>query len=92
MEEREKVDIWDGVPPPGERAAGDRRIFILQIVAVILAEWALWATYRYVTAPIIGSANSDLGFIFHIFAAPIIGLSPILVYWRFIRKEKGWPW
>jgi membrane protease YdiL (CAAX protease family) len=92
MEEIGEGDVWGGVPPPGERSTGDRRLFILGIVAVILAEWALWATYRYITAPLIGAANSDLGFIFHIFAAPIIGLTPILVYWRFVRKEKGWPW
>jgi len=92
MEGKEKADIWNGVPPPGERHIGDARIFVIGLIAVVLAEWVLWASYRYLTAPLIGAANSDLGFIFHIFAAPVIGLTPILVYWKFIRKEKGWPW
>ncbi|MFW3146728.1 MAG: lysostaphin resistance A-like protein [Thermoplasmatota archaeon] len=84
---------WGGVPPAGERRIDDRGKFILGLLLVILIEWAVWLVYRYLLYTyIVQDTFSDIGFIFHIFAAPIIGLSPILIYWRFIRKEKGLPW
>ncbi len=89
MEDR---DIWNGVPPVGSRPIRNKWTHLMILLSVILVEWLLWATYRYLSLPIIESAFSRIGFIFHIFAAPIIGLGPILIYWKFIAKEKGLPW
>ena len=85
-------DIWNGVPPAGTRPIRNKWTHLTILLCVILGEWVLWATYRYLSLPIIESAFSKLGFMFHIIAAPIIGLGPILIYWKFIAKEKGVPW
>ncbi len=85
-------DIWGGIPPVGKGKITNKWSFLLILLTVILFEWVLWATYRYLSLPIIESAFTRLGFFFHIFAAPIIGLTPILIYWKFVAHEKGPPW
>ncbi len=85
-------NIWGGIPPVGKGKISNKWSFLFILLAVILFEWALWATYRYLTLPIIESAFTRLGFLFHILAAPIIGLTPILLYWKFVAREEGLPW
>ena len=85
-------EAWGGSPPKGERPPGDRRTFILGLMAVILIEWLLWLLYRYISYPFIKGVSTYEGYFFHLIFAPLLGLSPLIVYWRLIRKERGTPW
>lgn len=85
-------DVWNGVPPVGSTPISNRWKHLFMLLAVILIEWILWALYRYISLPFIETAFSKLGFLFHIVAAPTIGLLPIVIYWKFVAKEKGLPW
>lgn len=87
-----KGSRWGGVPPAGNKPIVNRWSFLVGLIGVILVEWILWAVYRYLSLPIIENAFTRLGFLFHILAAPLIGLIPIVVYWKYIMKEKGLPW
>ncbi|MBN1540378.1 MAG: CPBP family intramembrane metalloprotease [Candidatus Thermoplasmatota archaeon] len=78
---------WHGVPPAGRRPAPGRTRYIIEIVCVLIVEFIIWGIYRYFTAPIYGEGFNIPFFIGHIIAAPTIHLGPILLYWKFIRKE-----
>ncbi|MBN1389982.1 MAG: CPBP family intramembrane metalloprotease [Candidatus Thermoplasmatota archaeon] len=80
-------DKWHGVPPVGRRPAPGRVRYILEIAGVLVLEFILWGFYRFSTAPIYGEGFNIPFFIGHMIAAPTISLGPILLYWKFIRKE-----
>lgn len=82
---------WFGFPPKGERPVPQKWRYILEILMVILVEFVLWAIYRVVSAPFISPFGSLPFYIAHIIFAPLIHLGPIIVYWKFIRKETGHP-
>lgn len=82
---------WYGVPPKGERPIPGKWRYILEILGVILIEFVLWGLYRYYSAPYIWPYGSVKFYIAHIIAAPTISLTPILLYWKYVRKEKGLP-
>lgn len=87
-EETYHEDKWHGVPPAGERATPSRTRYLLEISGVLIVEFIIWGIYRYFTAPIYGPGFNMPFFIGHIIAAPTIHLGPILLYWKYIRKEK----
>lgn len=82
---------WYGVPPKGDRPLPSRWRYIGEVLAVILVEFTIWGIYRYYSAPYISPFGSMKFYLAHIVAAPTLALTPILIYWRFIRKEKGVP-
>jgi membrane protease YdiL (CAAX protease family) len=94
---------WFGVPPPGEQplpdrvSIGGRTIFagkysyVFMVVGIIILEIGIWAVYRYTTAPILAGFGTELFYLVHIIAAPTIHIIPILLFWRFFRKERGLP-
>ena len=84
-------DKWFGVPPKGERQLPGKWRYISEILAIILIEFVLWGIYRVVSAPYISPFGSMKFYIAHFIAAPTIHLIPIILYWKFYRKEKGHP-
>jgi membrane protease YdiL (CAAX protease family) len=94
---------WFGVPPPGEQplpdrvSIGRRTIFsgkysyVFMVVGIIILEIGIWAVYRYTTAPILAGFGTELFYLVHIIAAPTIHIIPILLFWKFYRKERGLP-
>ena len=82
---------WYGVPPKGQRPTPSKWRYVAEILCVILFEFVVWGIYRSVSAPFISPFGSMKFYIAHIIAAPIIHLIPIMLYWRFIRKERGHP-
>ncbi len=97
-------DKWYGVPPKGERPLPEKWrfpwgiypppgkwIYLLEILMVIGIEFGLWSIYRWLSAPYISPFGSLKFYIAHIIAAPTIHLVPILLYWKFILKERGHP-
>lgn len=93
MEDAENVrdDKWYGVPAKGQRAVPGKGRYILEILGVIVLEFVLWGIYRVVSAPYIRPFGSLKFYLVHIIAAPTIHLIPIVLYWRYVRKEKGHP-
>ncbi|MCK5773694.1 MAG: CPBP family intramembrane metalloprotease [Thermoplasmata archaeon] len=81
---------WYGVPPAGERKVPSRTRYILEITAVLAVEFLLWGIYRAVTADFYAGFGTYWFYIGHIIAAPTIHLGPILIYWKFFRKERLW--
>lgn len=79
---------WHGVPPAGERPIKKPLLFILGITLVIVAEIFIWAIYRQLTADFYGQFGTYWFYVGHIIAAPLIHLGPIVLYWKFIRKER----
>lgn len=79
---------WHGVPPAGGRPAPSRWRYILEITGVLIVEFILWAIYRAATADFYGHFGTLWFYVGHIIAAPTIHLGPILLYWKFIRKER----
>ena len=81
---------WYGVPPAGERKVPSRTRYILEITAVLAVEFLLWGIYRALTADFYAGFGTYWFYIGHIIAAPTIHLGPILIYWKFFRKERLW--
>ncbi|MCU0799534.1 MAG: CPBP family intramembrane metalloprotease [Candidatus Thermoplasmatota archaeon] len=79
---------WHGVPPAGRRPLPKKWVYLLQITAVLIVEFIIWAIYRNLTADFYGKFGTYWFYIGHIFAAPLIHLGPILVFWVLIRKEQ----
>ncbi len=88
---RELDNKWFGVPPKGERPIPGKWRYVGEIFAVIMLEFALWAAYRYFSAPLLGSFGTFQFYAVHIVAAPTIHLLPIIAYWKYVRKEPGVP-
>ena len=84
-------DKWFGVPPKGERPTPGKWQYISEILAIILIEFVLWGIYRMVSAPYISPFGSLKFYIAHFIAAPTIHLVPIVLYWKYYRREKGHP-
>ncbi len=94
---------WFGVPPPGEQPLPDkfriggvtlftgRLSYVAMVIAIIILEIAIWAVYRYTTAPLFAGFGTELFYLVHIIAAPTIHIVPILLFWKFYRKERGLP-
>lgn len=82
---------WYGVPPKGEQPLPENRRYVLWILGVIVLEICIWGVYRYFTAPLFVRFGTLQFYIFHIIFAPTIHLIPILIFWRFVRKERGVP-
>ncbi|MCD6382917.1 MAG: CPBP family intramembrane metalloprotease [Thermoplasmata archaeon] len=82
---------WYGVPPAGEKPTPPKWRYVGEILAVIFIEFFLWGLYRYYTAPIYGHFGTWKFYVGHIIAAPTIALGPILIYWRYYRRERGLP-
>jgi membrane protease YdiL (CAAX protease family) len=87
----EEDNKWYGVPPKGEQPLPEKQKYALMILGVIVIEICIWAVYRYTTAPIFESFGTLQFYLFHIIFAPTIHLIPILIFWRFYRREKGHP-
>lgn len=94
---------WFGVPPVGKRSLPDKLIpgtnislgpgwnYTVHLVVLIIVEILLWAVYRGITGPIFSGFGTILFYLMHIIFAPTIHLGPIIIYWKFIRKEPGIP-
>jgi membrane protease YdiL (CAAX protease family) len=82
---------WYGVPPPGERLLPGKWEYVLMVVGIIALEILIWAVYRYFSAPLFAGFGTELFYLVHIIAAPTIHIIPILLFWWFIRKERGLP-
>lgn len=92
--EADIVDVnkkWYGVPPKGEQPLPLKYDYVLLIWIVIVIEILIWAVYRYTTAPYFESFGTMMFYTVHIIAAPTIHLIPIIIFWRYFRKEKGMP-
>jgi len=79
---------WHFIPPAGSTPIKRGWLFLLGILIILFIEFSIWGIYRKFTAPIYGPGFNLPFFIGHIIAAPLIHLVPILLYWRFIRKER----
>lgn len=82
-------DKWYGVPPVGDNPTTAKGNYVLQLLGVFLVELVLWTIYRFISAPYIFPAFSLKFYLAHIIAAPVIHLTPILLWWWYVRKEKG---
>ncbi len=89
--DRTRDDKWYGVPPKGERPLPGKWRYVAEIFCVILFEFVLWGIYRYFSAPYISPFGTLKFYTAHVIAAPIIHLIPIVLYWRYFRKERGHP-
>jgi len=79
---------WYGVPAKGDVPAKSKWGYTFQIIAIIALEILIWAVYRYTTAPWFESFGTEQFYLAHIIAAPTIHLLPIVLYWKFFRKER----
>jgi membrane protease YdiL (CAAX protease family) len=91
MKELKKDPRWGGLPPVGENPIPKPSQFVLELILLMILEIGIWGVYRYITAPILGTAFSYRFFFFHIIMAPLIHLTPIFLYWRFRLGERGLP-
>ncbi len=100
VKELETADVGDtaviddkfyGVPPKGEQPLPGRYKYVLLLLLVIAVQICIWAVYRKFSAPYISPFGSYKFYFAHIIAAPTIQLIPILIFWRYLRKEKGLP-
>ncbi len=89
--EHETDDKWYGVPAKGEQTLPEKWKYALMVMGIIILEIGIWAIYRYSTAELFESFGTHQFYLFHIIAAPTIHLLPILLFWKFIRKERGHP-
>lgn len=87
----EEDNKWYGVPPKGEQPLPRKQKYVLMILLIIGLEICIWAVYRKFSAPYISPFGSYKFYFAHIIAAPTIHLIPILIFWRYIRKERGHP-
>ena len=64
-------------------------------IAELLGLWVLilvcWTVYRQVSLPYIEPSGSMKFYLAQVIFQPIISLSPIFLYWKFIRKETATP-
>jgi membrane protease YdiL (CAAX protease family) len=83
---------WFGVPPKGEIPVYNKWKYVIMLILVIIVEIGIWAGYRYITGVVLELQFGDhLFYALHIVAAPTIHLLPIILFWRFVRKERGLP-
>jgi len=82
---------WYGVPAKGEEPLPEKWKYVYMIFGVIVIEICIWAVYRWSTAEFFESFGTHQFYLLHIIAAPTIHLLPILLFWWFIRKERGLP-
>jgi membrane protease YdiL (CAAX protease family) len=83
---------WYGVPPKGERPFYNKWKYVFMLIGIIIIEIGIWAVYRYFTGVVLELQFGDHLFYFlHIIAAPTIHLLPIILFWWYVRKEKGLP-
>jgi membrane protease YdiL (CAAX protease family) len=82
---------WFGVPPVGERPLPPKWIYVLMVFGIMALEIAIWGVYRYFSAPLFVGFGTELFYLVHIIAAPTIHIVPILLFWRYFRKESGLP-
>jgi membrane protease YdiL (CAAX protease family) len=92
-ESPENIDKkWYGVPPKGWQPLPGKSKYILIILGIIILEIGIWAIYRLITGPILGLQFGDpLFYYLHIIAAPTIHLLPIILIWKYYRKEPSHP-
>ena len=64
-------------------------------IAELLGLWVLilvcWTVYRQVSLPYIEPSGSIKFYLAQVIFQPIISLSPIFLYWKFVRKETATP-
>ena len=64
-------------------------------IAELLGLWVLilvcWTVYRQVSLPYIEPSGSMKFYLAQVIFQPIISLSPIFLYWKFVRKETATP-
>jgi membrane protease YdiL (CAAX protease family) len=83
---------WYGVPPKGERPIYNKWKYVFMLIGIIIVEIGIWAVYRYFTGVVLELQFGDYLFYgLHIVAAPTIHLLPIILFWLYVRKEKGLP-
>jgi membrane protease YdiL (CAAX protease family) len=91
-EEYSKEDPkWYGVPAKGEQPIYNRWKYVFLIIFIIVVEIGIWAVYRNLTADLFEGFGTHLFYLVHIIAAPTIHLLPILLFWWYIRRERGLP-
>ncbi|UCE36733.1 MAG: CPBP family intramembrane metalloprotease [Thermoplasmata archaeon] len=90
-EEIQEDNKWYGVPSKGEKPLPGKQQYVLLILGVIIVQICIWAVYRNISAPYISPFGSLKFYIAHIIFSPTIHLIPILVFWRYVRKERGLP-
>lgn len=88
IEEDEK---WYGVPPKGEQPLPPKYEYVFLIFLIMAVEIGIWGVYRYFSAPFFEQFGTLEFYLFHIIFAPTIHLIPIILFWRFFRKERGLP-
>ena len=79
---------WFGVHPKGDNPLPSRYRYLMEIIVLILIEIGLWWIYRHFTADWFAGFGTYTFYGVHIIAAPTIHIIPILLYWKFIRKER----
>jgi membrane protease YdiL (CAAX protease family) len=82
---------WFGVPPVGQRPLPPKEIYVLMVLGIIALEIGIWAVYRAISAPLFAGYGTMFFFLIHIIAAPMIHLIPIILFWKFFRRERGLP-
>ena len=82
---------WYGVPPKGDRPLPDKWTYVFMVFGIMALEIAIWGVYRYFSAPLFAGYGSELFFLVHIIAAPAIHIIPILLFWKYYRRESGLP-
>ncbi len=82
---------WYGVPPKGEQPLPEKKKYVHLILGIIVIEICIWGVYRKFSAPLISPFGSYKFYFAHIIFAPMIHLVPILIFWKYIRKERGLP-
>jgi membrane protease YdiL (CAAX protease family) len=87
----EEDNKWFGVPPKGDRPLPGKWTYVIMVLFIMLGEIGIWAIYRYATAPLFVGFGTELFYIAHIIAAPTIHIIPILLFWRYFRRESGLP-
>jgi hypothetical protein len=70
---------WFGVLPAGSKPLPSKSNYLLQVLAVVAAEFIIWGIYRYTTAEYLMGFGSTIFYTSHIIAAPLLGLSPVII-------------
>jgi membrane protease YdiL (CAAX protease family) len=84
-------DKFYGVPPKGDKPISEKQMYVLWVFLIIAIEICIWAVYRKFSAPFISPFGSYKFYFAHIIFAPTIHLIPILLFWWYVRKERGLP-
>ncbi len=82
---------WNGVPPVGTRPISDRWRFLMLIIVVFIVKIIIWSGYRFASGNWVVLQDPVNNYTASLFAKPILQLTPVILIWWYLFKERGLP-